>query len=80
MRMPGFEAEASLSKGFQWRSADSRNYATLAKSMVQPALLRGCLLNCEQVCEGDLIGACMPWCICRCHGGKHCGFLASQAG
>ena len=37
MRMPGFEAEASLSKGSLWRTADSRNYAAVGKSIVQRA-------------------------------------------
>ena len=73
MRMPGFEAEASLPTGFQWRTAGLKDYVQSAKSIVQPALRGGCILNCEQICEGDLIGACMPWCICRCRGGKHCG-------
>jgi hypothetical protein len=74
MRMPGFEAEASLSNGSQRRTVGPRNYQEPAESSVQPALLRGCLLNCEQICEGDFIGACLPWCVCRCHGGKNCGF------
>ena len=73
MTMPGFEAEASLSKGSRWRTADSGNYPAVGSSIVQPAQLRGCFLNCEQICEGDLVGACMPWCLCRCHGGTHCG-------
>jgi hypothetical protein len=42
-------------------------------SMAQPATNLRCLQMCDQICEGDIIGACMPWCVCRCHGGKNCG-------
>jgi hypothetical protein len=59
MRMLGFEAEASRSCGWQLRNLGRRNYQEPVE--LQPALLRGCLLNCEQICEGNLIGACMPW-------------------
>jgi hypothetical protein len=73
MRIPGFEAEACLSSTgtLKARSLQKRYYLT--GSSVQPQLFSKCLLNCEQICEGDFIGACMPWCLCRCRGGKHCG-------
>jgi hypothetical protein len=73
MRMPGFEAEASLSTGSQWRIAGLKNYVESVESMVKPELNLRCFQMCEQVCEGDFIGACLPWCICRCNGGKNCG-------
>ena len=72
MTMPGFQAEASLYTGGQWRAASRYNYADPGASLVQPAIPR-CLLNCDQICEGDIIGACMPWCVCRCRGGRNCG-------
>ncbi len=70
MNLPRFTAESSL-------YSTSVNYfgggALLqGKSIVQPALFT--CRDCVDICEGDLIGACMPWCLCRCHGGKHCGF------
>jgi hypothetical protein len=40
---------------------------------VQPALLSSCFSTCDQICAGDIVGACMPWCLCTCRGGKHCG-------
>jgi len=74
MRTPGFEAEASLFVRSRWATIALGNYLEPLESRVQPATrISGCLQNCDQICEGDFIGACMPWCICRCHGGRHCG-------
>ena len=72
MSIPGFEAEASLSRSLGWRTTRFYNESESVESRVQPALNQ-CFLNCDQICEGDFIGACMPWCICRCHGGRQCG-------
>jgi hypothetical protein len=71
MTMPGFEAEASLFIGSHWRTVGSEYDVEASQTKVQPALLR--CRDCVDICEGDFIGACMPWCLCRCHGGKHCG-------
>jgi len=72
MRMPGFGAEGSLFVGSRWATGPGK-YLERLGSTVQPARISGCLQNCEQICEGDIVGACMPWCICRCHGGRNCG-------
>jgi hypothetical protein len=73
MSMPGFQAEASLSRSPGWITTRLNNQSEPVESRVQPATLKSCISNCEEVCEGDVIGACMPWCLCRCHGGKNCG-------
>ena len=73
MSMPGFEAEASLFSKSTSISWSQRQRYYFAGSSVQLQLLSNCLLDCEEFCEGDIIGACMPWCVCRCRGGKHCG-------
>ena len=73
MRMPGFEAEASLLSTSTSKTRSLRQRYDFVGSSVQPQSFSNCLLNCEQICEGDFIGACMPWCVCRCRGGKHCG-------
>ena len=73
MRMPGFEAEASLLSESTTKTWSLKQRHYLEGSSVQPQLSRNCLLNCDQICEGDFIGACMPWCLCRCRGGSHCG-------
>jgi hypothetical protein len=73
MRMPGFGAEASLFVGSRWATVVPGNNLEPLASTVQPARISGCLQTCDQICEGDIIGACMPWCICRCHGGSNCG-------
>ena len=72
MNMPGFQAEASLFSESTSRAPSLRQRCDLAAS-VQPQSLSNCLLNCDQICEGDFIGACMPWCVCRCRGGRKCG-------
>jgi hypothetical protein len=72
MRMPGFEAEASLSSMSTTRMRSLRQNFHSAASSVEPQISK-CILNCDQICEGDFIGACMPWCLCRCRGGTHCG-------
>lgn len=72
MNIPGFRAEASLFSESTPRIRSLKQRYDLAAS-VQPQSIGNCLLNCEQICEGDVIGACMPWCICRCRGGKKCG-------
>ena len=74
MRIPGFEAEASLLSKSISKTRSLRQRYNLAGSSVQPQLFRNCFLNCEQICEGDFIGACMPWCVCRCRGRSNCGF------
>jgi hypothetical protein len=71
MRMPGFEAEASLSTGFWWKMGWSKYNVDSVESVVQPARGFPCR-ECDQICAGDLIGACMPWCLCACRGGTHC--------
>jgi hypothetical protein len=74
MTIPGFTAEASLFKGVDPRPSRFRYELACVASGVQPALARtSCFSTCDQICEGDIIGACMPWCLCRCHGGTHCG-------
>jgi hypothetical protein len=73
MRTPGFEAEASLFSESLWATVASRTYMEPLESRVQPASISSCFQNCDQICEGDPFGRCMPWCICRCHGGRHCG-------
>jgi hypothetical protein len=60
MRMPGFEAEASLLLESTSKTRSLRQRYYLAGSSVQPQSLSNCLLNCEQICEGDIIGACVP--------------------
>ncbi len=76
MRMPGFEAEASLLPESTSKARSLRQRYYFAESSVQPQSISKCLMNCEQICEGDFIGACMPSCVCRCRGGKHCGVLS----
>jgi hypothetical protein len=76
MSMPGFEAEASLFSKSSSINRSQRQRYYFAGSSVQPQLLSNCLLYCEEICEGDIIGACMPSCVCRCRGGKHCGPLS----
>jgi hypothetical protein len=75
MNMPGFGAEASLLPGSSstFRGLRKRSYS--AETVVQPQSLGGCIRNCDQICEGDIVGRCMPWCVCRCLGGspKKCG-------
>jgi hypothetical protein len=75
MRMPGFSAEASLLPGSpsKFRGLRQRSYS--ADSILQPQSHRDCILNCGQICDGDIVGRCMPWCVCRCLGGnpKKCG-------
>jgi hypothetical protein len=73
MTIPGFTAEASLSNGAVPMASRFRHELTSAASGLQPALLSSCFSTCDQICAGDIIGACMPWCLCRCHGGKNCG-------
>ena len=74
MSIPGFTAEASLLKGMGSRFSRFRNESASVASGVQAAFPRAsCFSMCDQICEGDIIGACLPWCLCRCHGGKNCG-------
>ena len=70
VNMPGFTAEASLAKtGERYRMFVTRN-AEFAASVVQPA--RFPCSSCEDICAGDIIGQCLPWCFCACRGGTHC--------
>jgi hypothetical protein len=73
MNMPGFTAESSCYKTTNVYYGIGETFS-FAMSRVEPQSLRGCLLNCDDICAGDFIGACMPWCMCRCRGGKNCGF------
>ena len=73
MSTPGFTAEASLSFETASRARHTGEGQFLAVSGVQPQSLRSCILSCDEICAGDLIGACMPWCLCRCRGGRNCG-------
>ena len=73
MSMPGFTAEASLFKGVTPMTARFRDEVTSFTSGVQPASL-ACIRNCEVICAGDILGDCIPWCLCKCRGGTHCGF------
>jgi hypothetical protein len=69
MRMPGFEAEASLFLGSQYRTVSSGHDMQSVQSMVEPALR---CRDCADICDGDIVGECLPWCFCACRGGKHC--------
>ena len=74
MTIPGFTAEASLFAGMHSRLSRFRNESASLASGVRPALPRtSCFSTCDQICAGDIIGACLPWCLCECHGGKNCG-------
>ena len=74
MNMPGFTAEASLFRGIVSMTPRLRSELTSVRSGVQGALSRTtCFSMCDQICEGDIIGACLPWCLCTCRGGKNCG-------
>ena len=74
MSMPGFTAEASLFKGIVSMTSRFRRDLMSVASGVQPALRKpSCFSMCDQICEGDIIGACLPWCLCTCRGGKNCG-------
>jgi len=67
MMMPGFTAEAALSKDSRLRFRSSDDYRF--EEGVFPALT-GCLRRCVNICEDD--SSCMSWCMCRCRGGRHC--------
>jgi hypothetical protein len=73
MSLPGFQAEASLSSDSIFKTLSLPQHDDFAESRVLPQSLRNYLQNCEQLCEGDIVGACRPWCVCRCRGGKNCG-------
>jgi hypothetical protein len=75
MNMPGFSAEASLMPGTATKFGALRKCYYSADSLVRPQSLWACIQNCDQFCEGDIVGRCLPWCICRCRSGspKKCG-------
>jgi hypothetical protein len=73
MNMPGFAAEASLYGTSEFYQISTRNIFVEAEGTVRPARRGFPCSQCDQICEGDFIGACMPWCLCACRGGTHCG-------
>jgi hypothetical protein len=75
MRIPGFEAEASLLSENSSKKRRLKQSYCLADVSVQPQAIPECFEICDEICAGDIIGDCMPSCLCVCHGGKKCGIF-----
>ena len=75
MTLPGFTAESSLKASLRpsMIAYTGRLRADGSSGEVVPALFRLPCRLCPTICEGDFIGACLPWCFCTCRGGTHCG-------